>query len=607
MRHILKFLSFIALFTLSTSFVFAVDPTPPPSASANMRWFCLSKVSADPGSHTAVLKVKDGVSYQSDKEVNVVVRIAFDHDESNLTAENSGMTTANPTLDQKILGGTAGLDALQSKLGFTSAGIVGGKNPTSVFPITWTDDLSKTSGGSQDRAHYWYGVQEAVPVQNTANGGEGGFQQGTFDFAQANGANDCEVIRWDPFGYVFDAQTHGPIEGVYVRILSSKTENGVYTPMPVGIGAGKVPQNPIATQKDGSYRYYVDPGFYKLELLGDVGKSSRKYVIEKDLSKIKPGYEEFGYEQIYLAEKPEVIREVVGKVERRDIAIETIGAPAPFSVDGPKLKDIIVNRSMQNGEQKVRLSGMVAQIPVDLIAVYKDNNNVKVSEERFSLVHGHKYVPQGLHDERNFDILVSAESKDGQGIFKELQITTKYSSKVLSVPISPMPSFLDGIARSKTGVPIVEGTVGIYAIGSDRPSYVTATNDVGHFSVNTEWIPPFPYELRYKNTTGDETIVSTSDYLKQNAVYHGENHIDSYVVKITEQDPAKIKQNTNKNVNNTPNGRVQPTETTQSVLAIATRTQGFFAIIIALVVLLLVGAGIFVIMRSKEGQAPPQL
>ena len=598
MKYILKNLVLILVVFLAVVSVSAQDPSVP--TSEGMHWFCLSKVSADPSTHTAVLTVKEGVGYQDGKDAAVVVRIAFDHELDgavNLTADNSGMTTADPGLDLKILGGTQGLEELQSKLGFSNAGIVDGSNPTKTFPVTWKDDLANTSGGAEDRAHYWYGVQEAVPVGDTAAGGAGAQQQGTFTFDQAASAKDCDVVRWDPFGYVFDAQTHGAVAGVYVRILTSTTENGVYTPVPVGIGKGMVGQNPILTQKDGSYRFYVDPGYYKLELLGDKAKSAQKYTIEKNITTIKPGFEEFGYEQIYIAQNAEVIHELTGKVERRDIAIETIGAPAPFSVDGPKLKDITVNRSVKNRDQMVRISGMVSQIPVDFTAIYKDINDRVTSEEKFSLKHGHTYVPAGLHDERNFDLWIRAQSKDGSGVFKELRITSKYSNKVITLPISPMPSFLDGIANTKSGVPMVGGTVGIYPIGRKKPSYTTKTDEKGHFVVRTEWIPPFPYELRYTTITGDVTKVTTTDYLKQNITYHKENLINSYSVNTTEPDT-----NTAKTNNGTKKEMPQPTGTQVGGIA-ASRIQGIIIVVIVLMILVAIGVGTFILMRSK--QQPP--
>ncbi|PIV70667.1 hypothetical protein COW57_04020, partial [Candidatus Roizmanbacteria bacterium CG17_big_fil_post_rev_8_21_14_2_50_39_7] len=100
MKYIFKNLVLVLVVFLAVTSVSAQDPSVP--TSEGMHWFCLSKVSADPSTHTAVLTVKEGVGYQDGKDAAVVVRIAFDHELDgavNLTADNSGMTTADPGLD----------------------------------------------------------------------------------------------------------------------------------------------------------------------------------------------------------------------------------------------------------------------------------------------------------------------------------------------------------------------------------------------------------------------------------------------------------------------------------------------------------------------------
>ena len=632
MHRFIKCVVFVVVaFLFMSSVSFAQDPTPPPH-SANMQWFCLGadkeKVNNDTRrNHLAKLYIKDGSGYQSEKETYVVVRIAYKNEVAlnakpgeggtELTGDNSGLTTGNENWDTTVLGGTTGLEKLKSELGFANAGVIDSQynlvnKLTTTFPVIWRDDLLFTQDGDpkvedSDRAHYWYGVQEGSATGGAGVGSLGSQQQGTFSFANAADVRDCAVLRWDPFGYVFDAQTHGAVAGVYIRILSSKTENGIYTPVPVGVGQGMVAQNPIATQKDGSYRFYVDPGFYKLELLGDASKSTTQYIIETDIKNIKPGYGEFGYEQVYKAENPEVITEMAGKVERRDIAIKTIGAPAPFVKDGPQLKDILINRSMKSGEQQVRITGMVSLIPVDFIAIYKDVNGNKISEEKFSLVHGHKYVPEGLRDERNFDMWINAKSKDSVGVFKELKISSKYSSKTISLSISPMPSFLDGIAEAKGGKPIVGGTVSIYPMGSGKPSYTTSTDNIGHFVVNSEWIPPFPYELRYRTIMGDETKVTTTEYLKQNAMYHKENNIDSYSIQTIQPSISPFKNETKENsksgtktINNYSKSREPQSTISQSNSPVDSGMQGVVIVVIVLMVLVGVAVGAIITMKPKQ-------
>ncbi len=607
MNKILKYLTLSMVVLLSSSLVYAADP-PAPANSVTQKWFCLKPTRT--GTHESSLAVKDGVTYDTTKPTYVVVKIAYDIGDTNPSADNSGMTAGSATLDTHIFNSTDGLNKLVEKLGF-SGGVSKGGNPASAFPVEWADDLSKTQGGSEARSHFWYGMQEETPVPTTVpvQGNQGAQQQGTIDWvkSQGKGAADCEFLSWDPFGYVFDAVTHGPIQGVYVQLLTSKTTNGEYTPVPVGIGTGKVPANPVVTNSDGSYKFYVDPGFYKLELLGDAAKSSKKYTIEKDITKIKTGYKEFGYEQIYIAETPEVIQEVAGKVERRDIAIETIGAPAPFSTNGPKVQEIFVHSAIQNGEQMIRLSGRVQFIPVDLIAIYKDSGNVVVEEKKFSLVPGHKYVPQNSTNDRNFDIWTNASSADGKGALSELRVVSKYSTKIQTISIPPMPSYLDGIAYGSSNAPVVGGTVGIYLEGSNKPAYITSTDSVGHFVVTSEWIPSFPYELRYTSATGDTTKVTTTEYLKQNGAYHASKAVQSYSAIITDASGKTKNLKTAANAAK-PSGRgTDLLPTTPGQGSITSGTQGIIMLIVVIMMLLMIGVGAFVVMKSKQSQLPPQI
>lgn len=579
--------------------------SPPPANSETQLWFCLNPVNYTESEHTTSLVLKDGITIDTTKPTYIVAKIALNIGDETPSEKDSAMTTGDTALDTKIFNSTEGFISLQNKLGFSGGVVPPGTNPTNTFPIVWKDDLSKTLGEDK-RVHFWYGMQEGVSLSTDISGGAGAQQQATFGFEKAKGANDCAFLSWDPFGYVFDSVTHGPIKGVYVRLLTSKTEGGTYSPVPVGIGTGKVSQNPVVTNNDGSYKFYVDPGFYKLELLGDTAKSTNKYIIEKNIKNIKPGYDEFGYEQLYIAEKPEVIHELAGKVERRDIAIETIGAPAPFSRGGPKFKEFFVNRSIQNGVPMVRISGRSFFIPVDLVAVYKDENNIILDEIPFSLTKGHTYLPQNSSDERNFDIWMDVRTKDKKGFLTEVKATSKYSTLFSTFRIDPMPSYLDGIATDKASKPIVSGLVGIYPIGSDKPSFKTTTDKNGHFIVNSDQLPPLPYMLRYTTATGDEVKVTTTEYLKSNASYHAEKLIDSYSVKITNLDSNVLKANNNMKGNTSLNKRTQPTGA-QVNKKVASGMQGVVMALIVLVILIVSVGGIFVVMKYKQHQLPPTM
>ena len=231
---------------------------------------------------------------------------------------------------------------------------------------------------------------------------------------------------------------------------------------------------------------------------------------------------------------------------------------------------------------------------MDLTAIYTDLNNTILDQKTFSIIHGHTYIPQNSTDERNFDIWMDETTKDSKGILTQIKVTSKYSTKFFTIPIDPMPSYLEGIAKDKTDKPILEGTVSVFPIGSSNPTFKTTADIHGHFIITSANLPPLPYSLLYTTITGDEIKISTTEYLKQNVNFHKTNAINSYSVKTLDHKTS---------VTNNP--LRQPTTGDQKQGTASTGGQMIILTFVILIILIATAAGAFLVMKSKRQQVPP--
>jgi hypothetical protein len=146
--------------------------------------------------------------------------------------------------------------------------------PTGTSSFSGKKAISKSNLVTK---HVFYGVFEGIGVGPTGNATS--LQYGTFGFGSAT-VTKCVTIRWDPYGKVFDAKTLKPIPNVIVALLDQNRE---LVQMPGLI-------NPIATNQDGYYNFWVEPGTYYIEVISPKGYNFQKNpnfnqkIIEKEES-----------------------------------------------------------------------------------------------------------------------------------------------------------------------------------------------------------------------------------------------------------------------------------------------------------------------------------
>ena len=552
------------------------------------------------------------------------------------------LTTGNPAIDEnpQVLGSRGNYNHLKDNLGFRNAGLIGSTNPTGnattegLNPATvhWHDDLN----GNTTRDHFWYGMQIVPPTQNVVAGVDLGQKFGTFTFERAKGGSDCNYIAWDPFGYVFDAQTLGPIKGAKITIYNMM-DNGTSVMVPQGTGPGKVAMNPFYTNENGSYTFFTDKGKYKLVIEGSF--NGKPLEIE-DITKVNTDYPAKGYDHLYAKDAIIDEKEVNGVVEtvRADIPVKTVGAPTLY----PQLVDVNIDRS---GEQ-ITIRGKVTVVPADVVFIYKDlaTGQTKEGPEK----------PQLNIINRSFAVTVN-QTIEGTYTFSEIQVrqatiplTNKgigekaiaffnwiqdklfsaHAQGVSTVKINPIPSYIEGIARGANGEALPFVMVGIYLQGSEAPAYQTRSDVNGHYSIGSQFIPPLSYEIRIKKTTGEVIKMSTTEYLKQNTDFHKANSINSFSTiqkapstntinapTLTKEELANLPQGNSQATTNrsktgasaySPNLKVtQPPQTISGGGTMGAGMQGIVMIIAVIMVLVMIGVGAFIMMKSKQ-QAPSQ-
>lgn len=629
-----KFISLLTLGVVAlliTSSVLAQEDVPPPNSGAQ-QWFCLKPVhkghNADLSAYPMGTEGKG--SPIPGFPVYVFVRI------------DNKLTTGNPTvdLDPNVLGSRANYDYL-GQFGFGKLGKVGltTSNPTEpadatglVPPVVdWHDDLNAEDA----KDHFWFGMQIVPPTGNGVETGNDLAQKfGTFEFSRAKGGSDCEYIKWDPFGYVFDAQTLAPIPNAIITIYDAKTGKIV----PAGTGPGTVATNPFRTAENGSYTFFTDEGSYKMTLEGSY--NGKPLVIEDVVANVNPSYSDPSYGYTNLYHTGMVITEVknaagVVEIVRSDIPVKTVGVPPAVQI--PQLQEVNIDRT---GEQ-ITVKGKVSALPAEVIAIYKDLVDpnaiqtlpvtVDAVERRFTFT-GDQTLENGYVFS---EIAVKQGTLTNKGFFGafislihsiEDTLFSVRAQNVTSMKIDPIPSYIEGIAQDGTGNILTSALVGIYLQGSNVAAYQTKTDINGHYVIGSQFVPPLPYELRIKKVTGEIIKLSTTEYLRQNAEYHKTNDISSFsTIKTTTaidsnntlvvtktvvpQNNDKTNTNGSQKGNNTGSSNqtgAEPTKAPGIAGMVGAGSQGIIMVLVAIVMLVLVGIGAFVMMKSKQSQQPPQ-
>ena len=637
MRRVIRIniltLATLVLF-LMRSPIFADTP-----AVGSQRYFCLTSAKGNT-SHDAWLNIDPAKYTAVPGDIYVMVRL------------NNLLTTGDPNLDldTKVLSSRSNYDTLKSSVGFGkhgATGLVGSANPVpnvANFPVNWHDDLD----ADKTLDHFWFGMQYVLPSTAGANGTAGGLQQGDFKWAVAVGSSDCHPIKWDPLGYVFDAQTLGVIPGAIITIYdASKTPP---TKVPTGAGTGQVATNPFPTLNNGTYSFFTSPGSYQLTVGGNYNGGALKPLVIADPSTVNPNWKTNGYTNLYKSGN--TIIEAEGQTVRADIAVNTVGAPAPvlaastitdvnlfgegestlvsgtvtsYSPEAPNVKVVPVYVDPTNPLAEQNGTDNVA-INVNGSFSFKTASNMQVGDKTYVLfrlnlvsINPTAYSPS----KTNLFISWLKKIKDSLFVVQAAQVTS-------SVSINPIPSYLEGIARDSNGAVLPSVLVGVYLQGSRVPVYQARSDINGHYVIGSQYIPMLPYEIHITLATGDVLLLSTMDYLKQNVDFHKQNTINSFakvqtnsvvdttgVLMVTKtvvtpgssigtQSSNIGKKNTSGQTGTQNRTSAINTPSNGASSSSISGMQGVVMVIVVILVLVMIGVGAFIMMKSKQQSSSSQ-
>jgi len=289
------------------------DPSQPaPTGNAvDQRWVCLDEEPCsssqtcsglgDP-SHRARLFVKEDTKPLANKETYIFECLQ-------LTSGNI-CTSGDSAIDQQILINDY-KTYLENNYGYLFSGFYQADG-TSTATLPISSDVNGDIGTFEWESATTDNIGRIFFAVNQVSGGgqsgnEGGQQQASIIYSSEN--KSCTVIRWDPYGQVFDIDTLKPVAGINV-VLYKKNGTEFKIVKPGEVLGGII--NPFKSNKNGQYNFFITSGIYKLNIDNAdyliIFKTDKKTEAVKKYKKIYDGGE------IIITEKPPLLNIAVQKI-----------------------------------------------------------------------------------------------------------------------------------------------------------------------------------------------------------------------------------------------------------------------------------------------------
>lgn len=468
----------------------------------------------------------------------------------------------------------------------------------------------------------YFGVYEVAPASPTtdpsAQGGAGALQNATFDMTKLTAPGtpkDCDVVRWDPEGVVFDANTLVPLDGTVVHILDGEKKE---------LDAGKDKNKNIGvidtqtTTNDGSYSFIV--------YAGEAGKTptdSRNYYLVvtppptyrmiTNVGEIIPGYDSINplnqlpiYRNI---NRGEVIKETYGEVAHADIALISSSKRKECSLitQEPaitRLDNLYVYKG-DTGCPFTKVKAIKGEVTIketwaDIDGSFfmtigagsgqdqvGDADQIDFSFDKTDLTHLNTnplspltYIKQIIQQ-----LFVHIGT-----VFAQENTNTKH----VVIHTQPIPRTVQGYARDTEGTVIPRAVVNIYLSYNNVKTITTSADAAGYFTIDSTIIPRAPFYITFINPiTSKVTRVETSQFTKENM---------SLNTKIT----GTIKPTTNPG-----NEKIQITKPSDIIPTSAQTTNSQSVINIAILigtifVLTSIAIGVFFVFKRRQTLPPQQ-
>lgn len=597
------------LFLLPFSFVHAQ------TAKKAQRWVCLKPVKAlsGKGDPRARQTLQTGdVKPLPNAKTYIVECIATDGGQICTTGQSA------LDMDPNVYG-QDNYATLKSKIGFTYMGLYKADGATAeVNPMTsgQDGDLGNVEWESAS-AHYLrkFLAMNIWDPSTAAVGEQGGQQLGTFDFDTAD--KDCASISWDPYGRVFDAQTLEPITGAQVTLQFKKGDSYVAMKASDLLGGNLI--NPQTVGADGAFSFVVPDGSYKLVTVP--APATALTAVDSHYAK--------AYSDIYPAQTGEEIIQQ-GAIQHRDIAV-----PTQNTNKTPKLMEYFYQTTPQGliiieGRtshpltkvsiltSKITAADPTVKTPYRTVATAQADKNgkfkVEVDQNTFDKTADYTEIFSGVQL-----LKVDLRQPTAKSLMEQvLGFVTGFIKPVeaaensVTIPMEPIPQYLEGYAYDANGKAIPNATVSVYLDFANTPYSSVTTDAKGFFKMTSEYLPSYPFELHYKTAAGAVIKVKPSVFLAQNQKYLVSQNINPFVgrdlnnkIAPTGKVPAKAPQTTSPVGNQTDSSSVAATAKSNP-----TSYAGYILILVVLL-LVLVGVAVWLVMHFKKvrmdepGNLPP--
>lgn len=526
----------------------------------------------------------------------------------------------------------------------TRSSIASGKNPTltTANGLAFVDDpIVFAEYTKHGIFHRFYWVQSATDDGNTLTepvstlsedysvteeaGSDGGLKLAQIPFSNPNdpepttaptkvGATgkNCANIKWDPRGYVFDAETLNPVQNITITLFE-KNKDGSYTQVPSGIGI----LNPYTTATDsGQFNFFVSPGLYKMTVDPKNATIAEKKTINPAYLQLFTDSE--GDPHVY--EKDTDVREIAGRVAVAHIPVTIQNKNLIIDTLQLLIKDAVVGINELTHKSQMHITGTVSH-PKSILTITLTALNEK------GVLITLPSLTKSTNDLGEYDFYIDQEQKtaDGhplylQNINVRLDLNAFYikqsSSKnksPISYDVKPHPLYLEGVAYDTKGRSIPNAVVGIYPYFSEYPMYTVIADSNGNFQIGANHIPPMEYVLKYKTQTNEVVKVTPETFVQQNSLLYSKKMINPFAEKnLTVQEEKAMEEFVNKRLTDddiktmthSPQEKSTPIKK-ESVTQTASSSVAIPVIVIIITLLILIVLGVFLAIRLRQRQAPP--
>jgi len=472
--------------------------------TTNQRWACLkSEPCSVAGSQCAGKYIQDSghrvkLSTKTDAKPLAGVTYIF---ECLLTPGGQKCTTGDSATDRAAIGVDQS-SAYQSaygynKLGFFKQdGITSANNPIQtpssqdIGVYEWESKTKDTLG------HVFLAMNNYSTTTNT--GSQGGQQQATFSFDPSN--KNCVVIRWDPEGRVYDSYSLEPISNATVKLVS---------PQQTQVLGGLVTS--YTTKQDGSYFFFVPDGKYWLQA------QAPNYIFPSNNPLSSEGY--IIYSNTYTG--GEVVQK--GAVEHRDIPLDPVNNDvSKQSATSNTVKMLGMSQVVDKKTNQYVVEGVVSH-PVSQLTLYSKKNNEKIRAVTVS------YADKKGNFKLSVDLsILGASESIGVLEIKKNEYIFPFAKQtaVTVIHLDPILSYLDGYADPNA-------IVSVNLSFSHKAFLTTNTDDKGHFSVDSNYLPAIPYYLSVRTKNGATQDITTSEFLAKNNTIHSASNVAGVSTQIS--------------------------------------------------------------------------